>query len=292
MVSPLLTPNFFLLSTDVNGGSSQHYCEHRCYHLSALHGTRLLLGDLQQLNDAPKTITRLTDDVKSVHTTLELLKGVEEGDLKSLGQNVAAQSKATIISCTQACNLCRADLQSWTRHSEDGKLNWLDRANVGFFKKDQAKVMSEHLQSCRLAINLNVGVATLYRSVRNSHVMEEIKKILSTKHGEVKGAIMADRKLVLVETKLEELNLSSDDDEVGSSQGKDEMLRQFEEELKGTKALQKLLNELLSKSQEEAIAKVARVQTGSIAVSFGANNTGFQAGNINGGVHGMNFGGK
>jgi hypothetical protein len=29
----------------------------------ALHGTRLLLGDLQQLNDAPKTIKRLTDDV-------------------------------------------------------------------------------------------------------------------------------------------------------------------------------------------------------------------------------------
>jgi hypothetical protein len=127
----------------------------------ALHGTRLLLGDLQQLSDATKTIKRLTDDVQSVHATLELLQGVEDGDWKSLGQNVAKQSKATISSCTQACNLFRADLQKWTRHSEDGKLTWLDRANVGFFKKDQAKAMSEQLQSCKLAINLIVGVATL-----------------------------------------------------------------------------------------------------------------------------------
>jgi hypothetical protein len=126
----------------------------------ALHGTRLLLDDLQQLKDAPKTVKRLTDDVQSVHTTLELLRTVE-GGWNSLGQSVAEQSKATISSSTQACNLFRSDLQKWTRHSEDGKLTWLDRANMGFFKKDQAKAMSEQLQSCKLAINLIVGVATL-----------------------------------------------------------------------------------------------------------------------------------
>jgi hypothetical protein len=97
----------------------------------------------------------------------------------------------------------------------------------------------------------------------------------------------------VLENKLEELNLSSDDDDAaGSSRGKSEVLRQLEEELKGVEASQKLLNELLSKSQEEAIAKVAGNQTGSITVSFGAQNRGFQAGNINGGVSGMNFGGK
>ncbi len=63
----------------------------------ALHGTRLLLEDLQQLKDAPKAVKRLTDDVHSVHTTLELLKKVEDRDWESLGQGVAEQSKATII---------------------------------------------------------------------------------------------------------------------------------------------------------------------------------------------------
>jgi hypothetical protein len=97
----------------------------------------------------------------------------------------------------------------------------------------------------------------------------------------------------VLENKLEELNLSSDnDDAAGSSEGKTEALRQLEEELKGVKASQKLLNELLSKLQEEIIAKAAGNQSGSITVTFGAQNSGFQAGNINGGVSGINFGGK
>ena len=123
----------------------------------ALHGTRLLLEDLQQLKDAPKTVKRLVEDVHSVDTALKLLKGIEEREWGLLGEDVAKQS---ISSSTQACNLFRVDLQKWTRHSEDGKLVWLDRANVGFFK-DQVKAMSEQLQSCKLAINLIVGVATL-----------------------------------------------------------------------------------------------------------------------------------
>jgi hypothetical protein len=121
-----------------------------------------------------------------------------------------------------------------------------------------------------------------------------MKKTISTKQDEVNGAITtADRQLVVLENKLKEMNLSSDDDDTaGSSHGKAEVLQQLEEELKGVKASQKLLNELLSKSQEEAITKAAGNQTGSITASFGAQNSGFQAGNINGGVSGLNFGGK
>ena len=46
----------------------------------ALHGTRLLLEDLQQLKDAPKTVKRLSDDVLSAHTALKLLEGIQDGD--------------------------------------------------------------------------------------------------------------------------------------------------------------------------------------------------------------------
>lgn len=95
----------------------------------------------------------------------------------------------------------------------------------------------------------------------------------------------------MLENKLEELNLSSDDDEAAESrEGKTEALRQLEEEFKGVKASQKLLNELLYKSQEEAVAKAAGNQSGSHTVTFGAQNSGFQAGNINGGVSGITFG--
>ncbi|KAL5330959.1 hypothetical protein ACEPPN_000486 [Leptodophora sp. 'Broadleaf-Isolate-01'] len=262
----------------------------------ALHGTRLLLEDLQQLKDAPKTVKRLVEDVRSVGAALELLQSVEEREWGLLGAGVAEQAETTISSSTQACNLFRADLQKWTRHSEDGKLAWLDRANVGFFKKDQVKAMSEQLQSCKLAINLIVGVATLYSSVRNSHITEEIKKTISTKQDEVKGAITtADKQLIVLESKVEEMNLSDDDEEVVTlAEGKTEALRQLEEEVNGVKASQKLLNELLPKSQEEAVVKAAgsQSQSGSITVTFGDNSSGFNAGIINGGVSGISFGGK
>jgi len=260
----------------------------------ALHGTRLLLQDLQQLKDAPKTVKRLVEDVQSVNTTLELLQSVEEREWDLLGAGIAEQSKTTISSSTQACNIFRSDLQKWTRHSEDGKLAWLDRANIGFFKKEQVKAISEQLQSCKLAINLIVGVATLYSSVHNTHLTEEIKKTIAIKQDEVKGAMTtADKRLIVLENKVEEINLSDDDEEVATpAEGKTEALRQLEEELKGVQESQKLLNELLSKSQEGAVAKAAGSQSGSTTVTFGAQNLGFQAGIINGGVSGTSFGGK
>lgn len=128
----------------------------------ALYATRLLLTDLQELKDAPETVKCLAEDVQSVNTTLGLLQSVEEREWNLLGAEVAKQLKTTISSSTQACTLFRADLQKWTRHSEDGKLAWLDRANMGFFKKDQVNAMSEQLQSYKLAINLIVGVITLW----------------------------------------------------------------------------------------------------------------------------------
>ena len=91
------------------------------------------------------------------------------------------------------------------------------------------------------------------------------------------------------------MNLSDDEEEVATpAEGKTEALRQLEEEFKGVKASQKLLHELLSKSQEEAVVKAAgsQSQSGLIRVTFGAQNSGFQAGNINGGVSGIQFGGK
>jgi hypothetical protein len=41
----------------------------------ALHSTQLLLKDLQQLKDTPKTVKRLT--VHPVYTTLKLLQSIE-----------------------------------------------------------------------------------------------------------------------------------------------------------------------------------------------------------------------
>jgi TolA-binding protein len=115
---------------------------------------------------------------------------------------------------------------------------------------------------------------------------------------EVKGAVTAtDKQLAVLESRVEELNLSSDDEqEAGPQEGKAEVLQQLEEERKALEASRTLLDELLLKAQEEALAKVAaKSQDSSTTVSnvtFGNQNSGQQAGVINGGVHGAVFGGR
>lgn len=127
----------------------------------ALHGLMFLLDDLQKLKDAPKTVQRLKEDVRSVEVALSTMQAVEDREWQSLGITVAEESKATISTCTNACDQFRVNLQHWTRHSEDGKLAAKDRANVGLFKQGQIKAMSEQLRNCKLTINSVVSIATL-----------------------------------------------------------------------------------------------------------------------------------
>jgi len=128
----------------------------------ALHGTRLLLDDLQGIIDAPKSVEGLKEDLRSVDMALQSLQAINDPEWKSLGETVANESKVAISTCTRACDMFRAHLQHWTRHSEEGKLSWQDRANVGFFKQRQIKSTSEQLQTCKLTINSVVSIATLY----------------------------------------------------------------------------------------------------------------------------------
>ncbi|KAL9100717.1 MAG: hypothetical protein Q9163_003943 [Psora crenata] len=259
----------------------------------ALHGTRLLLDDLQKLKDAPETIRCLVEDVHSVEMALTTLQTVEDQEWLSLG--IAEESRTTISTCTKACDQFRAKLQHWTRHSEDGKLARKDRASLGFLKARQITAMSEQLQNCKLTISSIVSIATLYSSIRHTRMTEGIKKIISTKQTEIEGAITTrDKKLIVLENKLEELSLSSDEQEAaGSTESKAEALQQLEEERKALNASREVLNKLLSKSQEEAIAKAAaKNQSHSSTVIFGNQNSGFQAGSIYGGISKISFGGK
>src|SRR5437588_8263880 len=127
----------------------------------ALHGTRRLLDDLRCIIDAPKAIETLKEDLCSVEMALISLQAVKDVEWELLGNTVVEQSKVTINTCTKACDMFRADLQRWTKHSGEGKLSWQDRANVGFFKQRRIKAISDQLQTCQISINSVVGIATL-----------------------------------------------------------------------------------------------------------------------------------
>jgi hypothetical protein len=127
----------------------------------ALHGSRLLLDDLQCISDAPKAVETLKTNLSSVAMGLASLRAVQDVEWKLLGDAVVEQSKATIYTCTRACDLFRTDLQRWTKHSGEGKLSWRDRASVGFLKQHRIEAISDQLQTFHTCISLVVSIATL-----------------------------------------------------------------------------------------------------------------------------------
>lgn len=127
----------------------------------ALHGLHLLAEDIDQVKTASKTFGNLLEEVRSVEASLKLLGRIEEQEWKHLGSSIAEESNKTISSCQTACESFRADFKRWTRHSEDGKLAWQDRASIGLFKKGPVRVVSGQLQNCKLSVNTVVNIATL-----------------------------------------------------------------------------------------------------------------------------------
>jgi hypothetical protein len=127
----------------------------------ALHGCRLRLDDLRRIIDAPKALETLKTNLHSVEMALTSLRAVKDVEWELLGDSVAEQSKAAIQSSTKVCELFRTDLQRWTKHSDEKKLSWKDRANVGFLKQRQIEAMSDQLQTCHIGMNSVVGIATL-----------------------------------------------------------------------------------------------------------------------------------
>lgn len=103
--------------------------------------------------------------------------------------------------------------------------------------------------------------------------------MISTKQTEVGAAIVTtDRQLVVLKNRLEDIKLSdNEDDDEGSENDRGNILRQLEEELKGVKASQALLQELLAKTREEVVANAAKDQASNTTVTFGTNNSGLQA---------------
>jgi hypothetical protein len=116
---------------------------------------------LEAIKDAPDMVQRLQSELKSLDQALVSLKDVKIEDLKSLSPSITDGLKSTVATSAQTCNVLRADLQRWTRHSEDGKMTWKDRTNVGFFKQKDIKAFVDRLRNSQLTICCAVNVATM-----------------------------------------------------------------------------------------------------------------------------------
>jgi hypothetical protein len=132
-----------------------------------------------------------------------------------------------------------------------------------------------------------------YSTIRTTTFTEEIKKELSARHAGMTATISTvDTQVVLAEQSLTQIRLTEEDQ---TSQEVEEDIEgatwAIEEELAMLRSSQETMRELISSMQAELAERAASgVSASSTSVSFGNNNSGFQAGTISGPVSGLRFG--
>jgi hypothetical protein len=132
----------------------------------ALHITRILRDDVKRIKDAPQEIRDLSADVDSYADCLELLQTVQQPEWDKLGAETASKTQKAVRICEDACTGFHTQLKDWTKHSDtDGKLSRRDRFQIGFFEKEQIKVLQRQLQSGKASLNNTIAVAGLYVSL-------------------------------------------------------------------------------------------------------------------------------
>jgi len=245
----------------------------------ALHGARLLLGDLEKITNVPDAIAKLRKDVASISASWVLLKDIEEPVWLSLGTAVADHSKATLESCEAACDVIRSDLQRWTKHSKGATLSWLDCVQVGFFRDHQLKAHAAHLHAYRLTFNSIVETAALYSSLRTAQLTDELRSSIALQHDSITAASSnAQTDASVVQRTLSEVSsLPTGDFTVDLHAELDSTVTGLTEVLEELKLLQTLLQELSSKTESANDAK-ADADNKTTNITFGTNNQGMQMG--------------
>ncbi|KAI0398796.1 hypothetical protein F4802DRAFT_603613 [Xylaria palmicola] len=258
----------------------------------ALHGTRLLLDDLEKLSDAPETIKNLKGEVRLVEAAINSFLTIPEAQWQVLGTSMVDQSKTTLTTCQKSCEKFKADLAGWTRHSGDGKLVLRDRAHIVFNKK-QIKAMSVEVHGDQVSLNLVASMATLHYSILNARITQDIKASISEKAAEIAGTISStELQLATVNTELDRLHLgvnASHTSNGGSDQGAEQSI--LGQERAALESCLRLLEALKLKNEEGKEHAAQKERDQSINATFGQNNHGLQQVVNHGSFSNLSFGG-
>jgi hypothetical protein len=102
--------------------------------VSAAYTACILLDNINSILGAPEIIILMRQDLESLKKALASLDRMPSVDLDLLGPEIVINIKSVFNLCNQACVKFSADLRRWTRHLDDGKLSWLEKVEIGFFK--------------------------------------------------------------------------------------------------------------------------------------------------------------
>ncbi|KAI1839711.1 hypothetical protein JX266_014079 [Neoarthrinium moseri] len=269
--------------------------------VGALGITDFAISSIEKLHNSINNLVEAKDVVQDIATNLEAvqrplaaLAGITMLDQEAFDAAKDDLKKTGVVEavnhCGQACDDFTKKLEKWTKHSSDQKLSLRDRFSVGLWNREKISTFRTRVQCCQATVQFAVDSTQLIvqlRSERNSNIRrEELRKELQLLERTIQVHIdRTNKQQEDAQKRVEELEKDRVEEEDEAEQTlairevKDRS-RLLEADLNSAKTVS---------SQVRSKLKVQHLST-TITATFGDNNSGFQAGNINGGVSGLTFG--
>ncbi|KAK4691946.1 hypothetical protein P7C71_g5165, partial [Lecanoromycetidae sp. Uapishka_2] len=185
---------------------------------ATLHSVRILLGDLYDIQGAPKVIDSVKRDLSAVHAALESLES-QNKDVTTRNETNSLFLSPSLVEamghCRETCSTFQAALKSWLKHSTEGEMSRRDRINIGVFKMPQVLAFARQLEACKGTFTMAVTTTNLLKQHEAGQATEEMKnKVLANEHDIIQQKVQLSDRIEGLDNELKKLTIQDEEQHV------------------------------------------------------------------------------
>jgi hypothetical protein len=127
---------------------------------AALQSAQFLAKTIENVRDAPSTVTDISADLRAVETVLQKLDNAPQGD--SSQTILSDHIRHAVENCDRACVTFQSQVEHWMRHSTEEKTFWMDRWRIGLFGQERIKTFKGQLSDCKGTLSVALSTAIMF----------------------------------------------------------------------------------------------------------------------------------
>jgi hypothetical protein len=130
--------------------------------MAALQSAQFLIKTIDNIREAPVTVTSISTDLRTVQPALQsLARALQDSSSQII---LSEQIKQAVENCDIACRAFHSQVEHWMKHSTEDKMFWMDRWRVGLFGLERIKTFKAQLGDCKSTLTVALSTATTYVS--------------------------------------------------------------------------------------------------------------------------------
>jgi len=122
----------------------------------AAHGMHVLWNEIESTQGAPDEIKSLKSELQVVEAVIRSL----EGQISNRAEQKPGLERSITI-CLSACERFGGQLSKWTKHSDNGTVQFRDSVTFALFGQKRVDTLWKQLQSCKSTVTMATSDAIL-----------------------------------------------------------------------------------------------------------------------------------